>query len=72
MNFEFLKGYKLKFLGLAWAAIAVADGMFNIDILKTVDATNWMDNVFFGFGVFAGRDALDTLFNKIKTELAGR
>lgn len=69
---EFLKGYKLKFLGLAWAAVAVADGQFGFDVLKSVDATNWMDNVFFGFGVFAGRDALDTLFDKIKAEWSSR
>ena len=69
---DLLKGYKLKFLGLAWAAIAAIDGFGNINILASVDATNWLDNVMFGFGVFAGRDALDTLFEKIKGELASR
>lgn len=67
---EFLKGYKLKFLGLAWAAIAVADGLGGFDILRSVDASNWVDNVMFGIGVFAGRDAIDTLFDRIKAEVA--
>lgn len=65
---DFLKGYKLKFLGLAWAAAAVVDGLGGINILNSVDASNWIDNVMFGFGVFAGRDALDSLFDKLKGE----
>jgi hypothetical protein len=69
---EFLKGYKLKLLGLAWAALAAVDGLGGINILASVDATNWMDNIMFGFGVFAGRDALDSLFEKVKAELARR
>jgi hypothetical protein len=69
---EFLKGYKLKLLGLAWAALAAVDGLGGINILASVDATNWMDNIMFGFGVFAGRDALDSLFEKIKAEMAAR
>lgn len=72
MNLDFLKGYKLKFLGLAWAAIAAVDGLAGINILASVDASNWVDNVMFGFGVFAGRDALDSLFEKVKAELAAR
>lgn len=66
---DLLKGYKLKFLGLAWAALAVADGLGGVNILASVDASNWMDNVMFGIGVFAGRDALDTLFDRIKAEV---
>lgn len=69
---EFLKGYKLKLLGLAWAAAAAVDGLGGINILNSVDASNWIDNVFYGFGVFAGRDALDTLFAKLKAEFAAR
>lgn len=65
---DFLKSKKLKMLGLAWAAAAVADGLFGINILNAVDASNWVDNVMFGFGVFAGRDAIDTLFDKLKGE----
>ena len=69
---NFLKGYKLKILGLGWAVAAIADGALNINILSSVDATNWMDNVFYGLGVFAGRDTLDSLFAKIKAESAAK
>ena len=70
--FEFFKGSKLKILGLLWSAASVIDGFGGYDILRSVDATNWVDNVMFGFGVFAGRDALDSLFDKIKSETGKR
>mgnify|MGYP000072533193 CR=1 FL=1 len=65
---DFIKGYKTKLLGLVWVAFSVVDGLGGIDILKSVDASNWLDNVMFGIGVFSGRDALDSLFDKIKKE----
>ena len=65
---EFLKGYKLKFLGIAWAVAAAVDGLGGINILASVDATNWLDNVMIGFGVFAGRDTIDTIIDKLKGE----
>ena len=69
---DFVKGYKLKLLGLVWAGLAIADGAFNVNILASVDASNWVDNVIFGIGVFAGRDALDTLVTKATDELKKR
>jgi hypothetical protein len=65
---SFLKGYKIKLLGIVWAGIAVAEGLAGLDIVKSIDISNWVDNVVFGFGVFAGRDTLDSLFDKIKGE----
>jgi hypothetical protein len=70
--FSILAGYKLKLLGLVWIALAVADGVFQFNILSLVDETNWIDNVIFGFAVFAGRDAVDTLIGKVMAELSSR
>ncbi len=66
---DFLKGYKLKGLGLLWAAAAAADGFLGIPILNSVDASNAMDNIFLGLGVFAGRDTVDTIIAKIMGEI---
>jgi hypothetical protein len=70
--FELLKGKKLKLLGLAYAALAFVDGYLGIDLLKTVDATNVLDCIMLGLGVFAGRDALDTLIDRLKGEMKAR
>lgn len=65
---NFLKGKKLKLLGLVWVVLAVVDGLLGYNILNAVDASNWVDNVMLGFGVFAGRDTLESLFDKLKAE----
>lgn len=66
---DFLKGYKFKLLGLAWAAAAAAEGLLGYDILKSVDPSNWVDNVMYGFGVFAGRSTVDSILERLKGEI---
>jgi len=58
------QGKKFYILGLGVMAAAVAES-FGIDVMGSIDKTNYVDAFVYGWGVIAGRSTLASLLEKI-------